>query len=467
MKLSLKLTLALVVAVAVVLAAFGVGRVERELTLFQTDMSADHRAFGRALASAVMEVARREGDERALELVQRANLREGGVDIRWVPEPTARTVSRVEETPSGRYLVTNVRLELPPPHSGSIQLTESMGDEDQYVDDTIRRTVLRTATTAGVCGVLILLLGWIFVGRPMNRLMDKARRVGAGDLTGPLRLRQRDEIGALAEEMNAMCDRLAEARATVAAETAARINALEQLRHADRLATVGKLASGLAHELGTPLNVVLARARMIERGESTGPQAADDARIIAEQTDRMTAIIRQLLDFARRRSVQREPTDLSALARRTLSLIEPIATKRGIVLDGPSGESPVVDVDGSQMEQVLTNLVINAVHAQPKGGNVRIRLEHARRAPPPDLGGEERRWLSLSVEDDGVGMAKEIREHAFEPFFTTKDVGEGTGLGLSVAWGIVREHGGFIEMWSEQGRGSRFTVYLPEAESEA
>src|SRR5204863_590761 len=124
---------------------------------------------------------------------------------------------------------------------------------------------------------------------------QKARRVGTGDLSGPLHLRQRDELGELANEINLMCERLAE-------ERGAREQATEQLRHADRLTTVGKLASGLAHELGTPLNVVRGRAKLIVDHEVEGKEVTDSARIVVEQAERMTALIRQLLDFARPRA---------------------------------------------------------------------------------------------------------------------------------------------------------------------
>jgi signal transduction histidine kinase len=461
MKLTLKLTVALIVAVTLVLTGYAVTRVQRQLELFETDMSSDHRAFARALANASEEVSRRYGDDAALALIEDANVRESGIDIRWLDERYTEASSRVEVGVDERYLVTKVPVVLPSGTGGAIRLRESMAHEDEYIAITVQRAVMQIATTILVCSVLILVLGVALVGRPMARLMDKARRVGSGDLEGPLDLRQRDEIGSLAIEMNAMCDRLSAAQARVRAETDARISALEQLRHADRLATIGKLASGLAHELGTPLNVVLARARMIERGESEGPRVLTDARIIAEQTVRMTAIIRQLLDFARRRSMRKQPEDLAAIARHTLALIEPIATKRGIDLGEPADEGRIAEVDVAQIEQVLTNLVMNAVQAQPKGGAVRISIDTRRRAPPPDVGAEERDWLCVCVADDGPGMPADVADHVFEPFFTTKDVGEGTGLGLSVAWGIVREHGGFIDVWTEPGKGSKFTVWLP------
>jgi len=235
----------------------------------------------------------------------------------------------------------------------------------------------------------------------------------------------------------------------------------QQLRHADRLNTVGKLASGVAHELGTPLAVIDGHAKRIVR-RTPPPDTAHDARVIVEQAARMAAIIRQLLDFARKRGAVRAPADVGALSRDTLRLLEPLAAKRGVVLrvDDAGGETRI-SVDAAQIQQVLTNLVMNGLQAMPGGGELRVAIEHARRTPPPWIGGGEAEYLLVRVVDHGAGIAPEHLPHVFEPFFTTKDVGEGTGLGLSVAHGIVAEHDGWIEATSELGAGATFTVYLP------
>jgi signal transduction histidine kinase len=125
------------------------------------------------------------------------------------------------------------------------------------------------------------------------------------------------------------------------------------------------------------------------------------------------------------------------------------------------GEPARAAVDAGQLQQALTNLVVNAIHATGEGGTLTVGLERATVAPPPDVGGAPGGDLKRVVKDTGTGMSPEQREHLFEPFFTTKGVGEGTGLGLSVAYGIVREHGGWIGVESEQGRGSCFSIYLP------
>jgi len=294
----------------------------------------------------------------------------------------------------------------------------------------------------------------VFIGRPISRLAEKARRVGTGDLTGPLHLAQRDELGQLATEINLMCDRLA-------AERLARESATEQLRHADRLTTVGKLASGLAHELGTPLNVVQGRARLIRDREVEGADVLDSARIIVEQAERMTALIQQLLDFARPRPLHKASLSLAGLVTRVCELLATIARKSQVTLRQTLADGLRVDVDEGQLHQVLTNLVINAIHAMPDGGTVEIVTRELEQTPPPYVESRGHAWVVLEVRDTGTGMDAQTRERIFEPFFTTKQVGEGTGLGLSVSWGIVREHGGWIEVQSTPGGGSTFTVHLP------
>src|SRR5262249_55521456 len=157
-------------------------------------------------------------------------------------------------------------------------------------------------------------------------------RIGKGDLSFKLPVRGSDEVSALVEEQNAMCDALKEARTRASEEAEKRLAALEQLRHADRLRTVGTLASGIAHELGTPLNVIAMRAKMIATGEVGASGAPEDAKIIVSQTERVTKIVRQLLDFARRRSPKRAEIDLADLAQRTTQLLSALARSAGVEL---------------------------------------------------------------------------------------------------------------------------------------
>jgi signal transduction histidine kinase len=265
----------------------------------------------------------------------------------------------------------------------------------------------------------------------------------------------------LAAEMNATCERLAAAARRVTEETRSRIAAVNQLRHADRLTTVGKLASGLAHELGTPLNVIEARADMIASGETSRAESQDYARVIRQASERMTALVRQLLDFARPRMATPAPHDVSELLRRTVTMLSPLAGKKDIQLAvrDPSGPTTAF-VDPDQLEQVIANLVVNAIQAMNRAGRVELRVVTQRAQPPVDHGGPEADYVCVSVHDEGSGIAPEHLAHVFEPFFTTKDVGSGTGLGLAVAYGIIRDHGGWIDVDSKLGEGTTFRVFL-------
>jgi len=203
---------------------------------------------------------------------------------------------------------------------------------------------------------------------------------------------------------------------------------------------------------------------MIARGMVAGDAVNDSARIIAEQAARITAIIRQLLDFSRRGAASLGPADLRSIVTRTVELLATLARKRGVtlVVEGAEDELPA-RVDPAMIQQVLTNLVVNGLQAMGEGGHLTVRLARRHAVPPADVDGAPGEYATVTVEDQGAGIVAEHLAHIFEPFFTTKDVGEGTGLGLSVAYGIVREHGGWIDVQSRPGQGSRFTVFLQPA----
>jgi signal transduction histidine kinase len=340
---------------------------------------------------------------------------------------------------------------------GFIELSEPATTENRFVRNAIADTVAMTLTLAMVSALLSFVMGQWLVGTPVRILSEKARRIGRGDFSGPVVLRQKDELEDLAREVNAMCERL--------------VTTLDQLRHADRLATVGKLASGVAHELGTPLNVVGARARMIGAGQTTAEESREYAGIIVGATDRMTATIRQLLQFARRGGPEKARRDLRKLASDTVDLLRPLAKHARVELVlAPSeaaepGDRPMeANVDAAQIQQVLTNLTMNAIQAMRRGGVVELSLRGEWVEPPAGLARPDGSYLCLRVKDQGEGIAPETLPHIFEPFFTTKDVGEGTGLGLAVSYGIIRDHDGWIAVESKLGEGATFSVYLPTLE---
>jgi signal transduction histidine kinase len=241
--------------------------------------------------------------------------------------------------------------------------------------------------------------------------------------------------------------------------------AIEQLRHAERLNIIGKLATGVAHELGTPLNVISGSIEMLNSGELSRAKTDGYSKTILEQTAKMSAIIRHLLDFGRRGGSSRVPIDVNDVTAHAVDLLLPTATKKGSrIFFEPSGTSAFVVANASEIEQVLSNLILNAVQAMAEGGTARLRTSVETRETAD---GTWRSFACIIVQDDGVGIDDRDLPRVFDPFFTTKDVGVGTGLGLSVSYGIVQDHGGLIEVKSEKGKGARFTVLLPLAKRAA
>ena len=252
-------------------------------------------------------------------------------------------------------------------------------------------------------------------------------------------------------------------RAALSTERAGRASAERDLEHAQRLTTVGRMAAGIAHELGTPLNVAGSYSRMIQQADIVGDEARTSAGIVAEQVQFMTGIIRKMLDFARAQEPQRTTQSLSELVNGSVALLSPVVKQKHVELSFETPPPlPLVEVDAGQLRQVFSNLIINAVQASPEGGHVRVSVGETTRSAPVDLESTNKQWLVVEVQDEGSGIASEVLPRIFDPFFTTKPVGEGTGLGLAVVWGIVRKHEGWIDVQSTEGKGSRFSVYLPK-----
>jgi two-component system NtrC family sensor kinase len=482
-KLVHKLTLALAGGMFTVLVVNGYFRVQREVKTLHADRAQDHAVLGRTLATAVAATWRSGNPTEAMRVIDEADVRaRNGTRVRWMdggplqtPNVEAATlgamvsgeaITRVVPRRSGDMRFTDVPVDVNGERIGVIELSEPLASEQRAVRSIVVDTVGMTLALTVVSVVLSMALGVWLVGRPIDALSNKARRIGQGDLSGLVHLESNDELALLAGEMNAMCGHLQETNDRLSRETAARIQALEQLRHADRLTTVGKLASGVAHELGTPLNVVSARASMIASGETSEAEAREYAKVIADASRRMTNIIKQLLTFARRNPATKAPCDLDKTARDTLDLLRPLAAKKRVELrlqSDAGGTSLTLSVDAGGVQQVLTNLIVNAVQAMPQGGAVDVDLGHARAQAPGAQTSAS--YVCIRVRDHGDGIAEDHLAHIFEPFYTTKDVGEGTGLGLSVTHGIIQDHGGFIDVATTAGQGTTFSVYLPEVDT--
>jgi two-component system NtrC family sensor kinase len=256
-------------------------------------------------------------------------------------------------------------------------------------------------------------------------------------------------------------DRQSAAMAGMAAEAARRMVDFEELQQANLLVTVGKL-SAMAHELGTPLGVVHARAQLICERTVEDPAARADLAVILEQTGRMTRMVRDALTLARRKTAFKIPVDLAALAEETIGMLRPRASARNVELElVVSPEPAIAHGDASKLLQILTNLTMNAQESMPEGGVVTITVGARSAISPAGFAesGKAVDHLFVDVCDEGTGIAEEHRPRIFDTFFTTK--GEGSGLGLSIAYRIASEHGGWIEVTSRRDVGTCFTLYLP------
>jgi two-component system NtrC family sensor kinase len=281
-------------------------------------------------------------------------------------------------------------------------------------------------------------------GRPRGRVeVAYFRKMPELD-EGPFLREERNLIDAVARQIALIIER------RQADEDKERLQG--QLRHADRLATIGQLAAGVAHELNEPLGNILGFAQLAAKHEALPEAAARDLEKIVATSLHARQVINNLMLFSRQMPPQKSPVDLNEVVEEGLRFLESRCARSGIrVARELSPELPVITADASQLRQVFVNLVVNAIHAMPAGGVLKI----ATRAS-----GDR---VALAVEDNGIGMSQDVLKEIFLPFFTTKDVHEGTGLGLPVVHGIVALHGGTIHVDSAPGRGSRFEVELPVA----
>jgi len=312
----------------------------------------------------------------------------------------------------------------------------------------------------GILLVVIVVLGAAALQRqvlsPLSRLLEGIQSLGRGQPGTPLPVERRDELGRVAEAFNEMASQLEAARRSLLAETERTLELEQHLRRAETLAVAGKLASALAHEVGTPLNIISGRAEFLQATAGLDDAARKDLEIIVGQIDRISKIIRSMLDTVRSQKLEIQPTPLSDIVDRVLPLLRHPARRRGVTLEASIQDGlPPMLVDPGQMQQVLINLVLNALDATPPGGLVEISARSA------DSNG--RAGVAMAVRDTGPGIPDELKPRRFEPFFTTKPAGQGTGLGLAICRDIVRTHGGKIGVESGVGPGATFVVWVPAA----
>jgi two-component system, NtrC family, sensor kinase len=281
---------------------------------------------------------------------------------------------------------------------------------------------------------------------PMDRLVEATQAVADGELdrrAGPGGTREFDR---LADSVNRMTDRLLDAQGL--------------LVRAEKLASVGRLAAGVAHEVGNPLSAIGTYVEVLRR------RGADSEVVeaIAREADRIDVIVRSLLDYARPRDAQREELDVGSVVDGAVALLELQGVLRGVALVRSAADGlPQVRGDRAALEQVLVDLLLNAVDAAGPGGRIAVRtgMRIASGAGARPRGRDQARAVEIVVEDSGPGVPAPVRERVFDPFFTTKEPGRGTGLGLAIVQRVVQDHGGRVDVGTGELGGASFTVALP------
>jgi signal transduction histidine kinase len=345
------------------------------------------------------------------------------------------------------------------PTGGGIVGTMEVTHQMSSVADRIRSATWDIAVRLTLLAIsMTLLTGLVLqreVLRPLSQLMDGIRNLGRGESAKPLPVERRDELGRVAEAFNTMAAQLQTARHELVLETEHALDLEQQLRHSATLAVAGRLASGLAHEIGTPLNIISGRAEYILQNLPAGDTLRDELNVIVGQIDRISAMIRSLLDTVRPVKPEIQPTVLKEVTDSLLVLLEHTARRHGVTLDvSIPGDLPPVRADRNQLQQVLINILMNAFEAARPIGNVRVRARRARRAT--------RTGVEIEVRDTGPGIPASILPRIFEPFFSTKPPGEGTGLGLPICRDILKSLGGEITVEGAPGAGATFLIWLAE-----
>jgi two-component system, NtrC family, sensor kinase len=356
---------------------------------------------------------------------------------------------------------------------GAVVLTFSVASVDQ-LHRRGRLVVLWFVPAAIVILTLLVSLPVRrLIHRPIAGIQKTMQRVAEGDLGARAPVVRRDEIGAVAEGLNEMLAQMQNFNVELQSKVSDATHELrekneelvesyqrmfelrEALERAQQMATVGQMAANVAHQIGTPLNLISGYVQMIMEQEGDAPPVAERLQIVQEQITKVTSIVRTMLDHARRPS-PKAPTDIAELVRHVAAVAGPKLDGAGVRLDlAVASDLPPVQADGVQLELALLNLITNSLDAMPGGGVASITVSRT------DEG------VRVQVADTGIGIGAELLPRIFEPWVTTKAAGHGTGLGLSITRDVITAHGGTITAKSAEGAGATFTIDLPAAEETA
>jgi two-component system NtrC family sensor kinase len=354
---------------------------------------------------------------------------------------------------------------------GVLDADLSLGPVDRSLAQRQRKLAMFTGFSILTVSLISVGLIWVMVRKPVGELAKATRHVAEGDLDYTIPVTSEDEIGSLAASFNRMTAELKKARGEIlewGRTLEQRVNqkseelerAYKQLVQAEKMVSLGKLAAVVAHEINNPLAGILTYTKLVSRMADKGfdgthrlAEAKNYLQIIDGEIRRCGAIVKNLLTFARQAAFNPQKNDLNSIVERCVLLVGHQLELQSIDLDKDLAPGPPsLYCDAGQMQQALLALLMNAVEAMPHGGRLKVSTSSD----------AARRTCFIRVSDEGPGIPEDVLPHIFEPFFTTKEEGKGVGLGLAVAFGIVQQHGGNIEVASTRQKGTTFTVTLPE-----
>ena len=306
--------------------------------------------------------------------------------------------------------------------------------------------------------IVVSLVLHFSLSRPIKSLLDGAIAIGAGNLSHRVTVpRSSGEFLQLATEFNQMADRLGEQRNALAREAEARITLVKKLRHSEQLAAVGRLAAGVAHEMGAPLQVIDGRAKqLLDRTDNSVEMRQRNLTIIRTQSERITRIVKQLLNLSRPYHLHTKHVKISNLIQETIDAVEVSAATNQVQIKTNCSDEIIVEVDSGLILQALMNVCQNAIQAMPFGGILTIEC----------FANGDGQNSFIKISDTGTGIAPQHLDRIFDPFYSTKEAGQGTGLGLAVTSRIMEEHDGRIEAENNPDGGAIFSLYLPSPKSE-
>jgi len=323
---------------------------------------------------------------------------------------------------------------------GVLDVSMSLVEVDRLTKENQTKVILFTLEAMIIISVFLWFFFKRLITRPVQRIVAATSEVAAGNLSYKLEVKRNDELGHLSNSFNEMTRNLAEVQA--------------QLYHSDKLASIGRLAAGVAHEINNPLTGILTYSSYLLKRADSYPEMKPDLEIIVRETKRCRDIVKDLLDFARPISSYKKSVCINDVIERALNVIANQLNLRNIIVHKQYMDSlPDISIDEGQLQQVFINLMVNAADAMGDlGGEITITTERI------ELKNKE--YVQIKVADTGCGIAKKNLSKIFEPFYSTKNQ-KGIGLGLSVVWGIIDKHQGVISVESELNKGSVFTIRLP------